>query len=159
MDEKLSKALKAAKIHKEVRIMLRDYLKPNIKLYDICSTIENKVRDLTIEYGHGEQINGGVAFPTGVSLNNIAAHWTPNLGDQTILKKNDICKIDFGVHYDGWIIDSAFTVTFDDKYNNLLQASKEAVNAVIKNMSVDSRISELGEISEEIVDRIVSQIN
>jgi methionine aminopeptidase len=28
----------------------------------------------------------GLAFPTGVSLNNCAAHWTPNKGDNTVLQ-------------------------------------------------------------------------
>lgn len=31
-----------------------------------------------------EGIERGQAFPTGVSLNNCAAHYTPNYGDETI---------------------------------------------------------------------------
>ena len=142
-------AKKAAKIHKQVRQDIKDHIKPGIKLWDLCQTVENRVRELSKE--HGNQLNGGVAFPTGCSINNVAAHFTPNKGDNTILKETDICKLDFGVHVDGWIIDSAFTINFQPQYQPLLDASKEAVMGIIKNMGVDSKVSELGEISEEIV--------
>ena len=35
---------------------------------------------------------------------------------------------DFGAHIGGRIIDSAFTVAFNPKYNPLLEAVKEATN-------------------------------
>ena len=38
----------------------------------------------------------GIAFPTGCSLNYVAAHWTPNEGDKTVLQYDDVMKIDFG---------------------------------------------------------------
>ena len=43
----------------------------------------------------------GLAFPTGCSLNHVAAHYTPNAGDETVLQYNDVCKIDFGTHING----------------------------------------------------------
>lgn len=46
-------------------------------------------------------MNAGLAFPTGCSLNNCAAHYTPNAGDPTVLQYNDVCKIDFGTHING----------------------------------------------------------
>jgi methionyl aminopeptidase len=48
-------------------------------------------------------------FPTGVSLNQIAAHYTSNPGDKTVLKYDDVLKLDFGTHVNGYIVDSAFT--------------------------------------------------
>ena len=41
-------------------------------------------------------LKAGIAFPTGCSLNFIAAHYSPNSGDNTILGYDDVCKIDFG---------------------------------------------------------------
>lgn len=38
----------------------------------------------------------GIAFPTGCSLNWVAAHWTPNAGDKTVLAYDDVMKLDFG---------------------------------------------------------------
>ena len=37
---------------------------------------------------------------------------------------DDVCKIDFGTHVNGRIIDSAFTVSFNPKYDRLKEAVK-----------------------------------
>jgi methionine aminopeptidase len=65
-------------------------------------------------------------------LNNCAAHYTPKNGDNTILQRDDVCKIDFGTHINGRIIDCAWTVAFNPKYDPLLQAVREATNAGIR---------------------------
>ncbi|MEQ2168240.1 Methionine aminopeptidase 2 [Goodea atripinnis] len=77
-------------------------------------------------------LNAGLAFPTGCSINHCAAHYTPNAGDPTVLRYDDVCKIDFGTHINGRIIDCAFTVTFNPKYDRLLDAVRDATNTGIK---------------------------
>ena len=63
-----------------------------------CSeTLEGMARKLIKENG----LEAGLAFPTGVSLNNCAAHYTPNAGDNTVLQYDDVMKVDFGVHING----------------------------------------------------------
>jgi len=89
-------------------------------------------------------LNAGIAFPTGCSLNHVAAHYTPNNGDNTVLKYEDVCKIDFGSQVEGRIIDCAFTVAFDPQYDNLLLAAKEATNEGIKAAGVDVRLKDVG---------------
>lgn len=44
---------------------------------EIANTIEDGTRALVEENG----LETGVGFPTGLSLNNCAAHYTPNPGD------------------------------------------------------------------------------
>lgn len=44
----------------------------------------------------------GIGFPTGCSLNYVAAHYTPNTGDNTILQYDDVMKFDFGTHVNGF---------------------------------------------------------
>lgn len=90
--------------------------------------LENMNRKLIKENG----LEAGLAFPTGCSLNNCAAHYTPNNGDNTILQRDDVCKIDFGTHIKGRIIDCAWTVSFNPKYDELLKAVREATNAGIQ---------------------------
>lgn len=46
---------------------------------EIAENIEDGTRALVEENG----LESGIAFPTGVSLNNCAAHYTPNAGDTT----------------------------------------------------------------------------
>lgn len=60
-------------------------------------TLEGISRKMINEKG----LEAGLAFPTGCSLNNCAAHYTPNAGDPTVLQYDDVCKIDFGTHING----------------------------------------------------------
>lgn len=50
----------------------------------------------------------------------------------TVLKDGDIMKVDFGVHVQGRIVDSAFTLSWNPDYENLLTAVKAATNAGVK---------------------------
>jgi len=89
-------------------------------------------------------LKSGIAFPTGCSLNNVAAHFSPNPGDTTVLAYDDVMKIDFGTHINGRIIDTAFTVAFNPTYDKLLEAVKDATNTGINGAGIDVRIGELG---------------
>ena len=108
----------AADIHRNVRKYIQPLIKPGVNLKDLCNLLENKTRELT------EGI-GGIAFPTGYFLNSCAAHFTPNPLDEVILKESDILKIDFGVHVNGHLIESAFTWTFNDNYKQLKEPPKK----------------------------------
>jgi len=49
------------------------------------------------------------------------------------LSKEDILKVDIGVQVKGHIVDSAFTMSFqDDYYSELLKAVREATDAGIR---------------------------
>ena len=48
----------------------------------------------------------------------------------TVLQYDDVCKIDFGTHVNGRIVDCAFTLTFNDKYDKLLEGVR-AVSIVL----------------------------
>lgn len=117
-------------------------------MIEICEMIENGTRRLVEENG----LKAGIAFPTGCSLNNVAAHYTPNAGDKTVLKFEDVCKIDFGVHVNGRIIDSAFTLTFDHKYDPLKEAVRASTNAGIKMAGIDARLSDIGAEIQEVME-------
>lgn len=83
---------KAAECHRQTRKMAQKMMRPGVKLMDICNAIEDTNRRLV-------EVNGlaaGIAFPTGCSLNECAAHFTCNPGDDTVLGKDDVMKIDFG---------------------------------------------------------------
>ena len=155
MDSQLDKYIKAGEIHRNVRDYIIPHLTPGIKYVDIVKIIENKIVeeiDKLNKFNESPQINNGIAFPTGISVNNIAAHFTPSYKEASVLKFSDVMKIDYGVHIDGCIVDSAFTINLNEEYSEILKASREAVNEVIKNMGVDSRFGDLSAISQEIVE-------
>ena len=61
-------------------------------------------------------------------------------------------KIDFGTQIDGHIIDCAFTVAFDEKYDELLKAAKDATATGIKNAGVDVRLCDVGAAVQEAME-------
>ncbi len=124
----------AAEIHRQVRRWAQGHIKPGQSLTDIAEGIEDGVRALTGHQGleEGDSLKGGMGFPTGLSLNHCAAHFTPNAGNKTILQADDVMKVDIGVHINGRIVDSAWTMTFNPVYDNLLAAVKDATNTGVR---------------------------
>lgn len=123
-----------AEIHRQVRQWAQKNIKPGQTLTEIAEGIEDGVRALTGHPGleEGDSLKGGMGFPTGLSLNNCAAHYTPNAGNKMVLGQDDVMKVDFGVHVNGRIVDSAFTMAFNPTYDNLLAAVKDATNAGVR---------------------------
>ncbi|KRX96345.1 Methionine aminopeptidase 2, partial [Trichinella pseudospiralis] len=146
---------RAAEVHRQTRTWVRGWIRPGLKMIDICELLENCSRLLVKE----DMLNAGLAFPTGVSLNHVAAHYTPNAGDDTVLQYDDVCKVDFGVHVNGRIIDSAFTVHFDPKYDRLVEAVKDATNTGIKEAGIDVRLCDVGEAIEEVMTSYEVELN
>ena len=144
---KIESMRKAGECHRQIRKYAQSIIKPGIKLLDMVEKLENMLRFITNQH----LTDCGQAFPTGCSLNNVAAHFTPNKDDETVLQYDDVMKLDFGTQMNGYIIDCAFTVAFNPIYDNLLQASKEATQAGVKNAGIDVRLGELGGIIGEIL--------
>ena len=133
---------KAAEVHCQARRWVQETVKPGQTLLSIAEGIEDSVRALLGHAGlePGDGLKAGMGFPTGLCLNHQVAHYTPNPGQKdVVLQQLDVMKIDFGVHINGWIIDSAFTMAFDHTYDNLLTAVKDATNSGIKVEALPSR--------------------
>ncbi|KAL8763779.1 MAG: hypothetical protein Q9184_000481 [Pyrenodesmia sp. 2 TL-2023] len=143
-----------AEVHRQVRQWAQKNIKPGQTLTEIAEGIEDGVRALTGHQGleEGDNIKGGMGFPTGLSLNHCAAHYTPNAGNKVVLQKDDVMKVDFGVHLNGRIVDSAFTMTFDPVYDNLLAAVKDATNAGVREAGIDVRMSDIGAAIQEAME-------
>lgn len=126
---------KAAEIHRQVRQYVQTIAKPGVTMSKLADEIEEGVRALTGHQGleAGDALKAGMGFPTGLCLNNVGAHWTPNPGAKdVVLEYDDVLKVDFGVHVNGRIVDSAFTVASNPVYDNLLAAVKAATNTGLK---------------------------
>jgi methionyl aminopeptidase len=155
-DEIINNLQIAADIHNKVRKECHKNLKSGQKYYDIVKLYENEIKKYSTD-------TIDIAFPIGFSVNNICAHDSSYKGDNRVLNKGDIVKIDFGVHSNGYIIDSAYTHVVDNlnnlnnlnnvniKTQNLINSTIEATNIVIKNSGVDARLYELSELIEETI--------
>ena len=133
---------KASEITKKAKREAEKLLKPGESIYNIAETIEQKIIDL----------GGFPSFPVNISINNIAAHYTPTINDNIILKDGDVVKFDFGAQVNGYCIDTAFTVEIsDNKYKDLIEASRNALENVKKIIRKDIEISEIGKVIENTI--------
>eukprot|EP00826_Nyctotherus_ovalis_P051687 TRINITY_DN646_c0_g2_i2.p1 TRINITY_DN646_c0_g2~~TRINITY_DN646_c0_g2_i2.p1 ORF type:complete len:279 (+),score=97.98 TRINITY_DN646_c0_g2_i2:651-1487(+) len=147
-DSEYNDVRKAAECHRQVRRYAQSFIRPGISYLEIVTRIEDAVRKLI----KANKLQAGLAFPCGSSINNCAAHFAPNKGDTKILDKDDVVKIDFGTHVNGYLIDSAFTVAFNPVYDSLLEASKEATMTGVKEAGIDARLDEIGEKIQETME-------
>ncbi len=137
----IEKILEAGKIAKEVILFSRGIIKKDTPLLEIAEKIEEKI----IELG------GKPAFPVNLSINEIAAHYTPTSNDET--KAEGLIKIDLGVHIDGWIIDTAFSIDLEDSEENkrLILASEKALEEGIKKINLEIETKEIGKVIEQTI--------
>lgn len=133
--------IKAGKIASEVREYARTQDHTGRTLSEICNDVENEI----IKKG------GEPAFPVNVSLNDIAAHYTAVPNDPTVVKNTDVLKIDIGVHIDGYIADTAVTVSFDSKYQDLIDIAQRALDEAIGIARSNTRVSDIGRIIEKTI--------
>jgi methionyl aminopeptidase len=138
----------AAEAHRQTRQYMQSWIKPGMTMIEICEELEKTSRCLIKEKG----LEAGLAFPTGVSRNHCAAHYTPNAGDPTVLEYDDVVKIDFGTHINGRIIDCAFTYALNPRYQKLLDAVKDATNTGIKEAGIDVRLCDVGAAIQEVME-------
>jgi len=112
---------KAGKIASQVREEILPQIKVGARVFDLCEAAESRI----IELG------GGIGFPTNISINEVAAHYTSPEEDDTLIQEGDIVKLDMGVHIDGYIADTASTVSFNPELEKLVEASREALDKAL----------------------------
>lgn len=136
------KLIQAGKIASQVREYAKSIVKKDVLLLEIAEKIESKI----IELG------GKPAFPTNLSINEIAAHYTPSHDDE--IKARGLLKVDFGVHIDGWIVDTAFSVDLENSAENkkLIEASENALKNAIKIFGKNATLGEIGKIISETIE-------
>ncbi|KAL4427861.1 hypothetical protein ABPG75_001950 [Micractinium tetrahymenae] len=144
----INEVRQAAEVHRQVRKYVQTIAKPGILMTELCEKLEDSVRSLIDARG----LEAGIAFPTGCSLNWVAAHWTPNSGDKTVLQYDDVMKLDFGTQINGRIVDSAFTVAFNPRYDPLLAAVRDATNTGIREAGIDVRLCDIGAAIQEVME-------
>ncbi|KAL5119972.1 hypothetical protein ACEQ8H_002070 [Pleosporales sp. CAS-2024a] len=153
---------KAAEVHRQVRQHVQTIAKPGISMTELAHEIDDAVRALTGHQGleKGDGLKAGLAFPTGLCLNHVGAHWTPNAGaKEVILHDDDVLKIDFGVHVNGRIVDSAFTMAANPAYDPLLDAVRAATNTGLKEAGPDARISHISAAMQEVMESYQVTLN
>jgi len=140
--EIFEKYKKAKSISDSIVLFAKPLLKENAIALDIANKVENRIKKL----------GGGIAFPINISINENAAHYTPDINDSLKLKIGDIVKIDVGVHIDGYIWDRAFSICIGKKTHPLIEAAEQALEKSIKAIRPGAKIFEISEIVESTLE-------
>jgi len=126
--------VKSGRITREVRAVVADFVKPGRPFVEVCELVEKEVH-----------LRGGkLAFPTGIGVNQVTAHFAPQGDDRSKVEPRDVVKVDFGVHVDGYVTDTAVTTTSNPDYGLMLEAAQKALDAAIETAKRDLRLGEIG---------------
>jgi len=134
--------IKAGKIHFEAVQEARKLLKPNSNLYDAAEKIEA----LILKEG------GKCAFPVNLSLNENAAHQTPEFDGKLVLDEKDLLKVDIGVHVDGFISDGAFSINHSGEWKDLIEASELAKDNAFALLEKNPNLGEIGATIQKTIE-------
>jgi methionyl aminopeptidase len=133
--------IRAGKIASEVRELARKKDWVGKTLYEICETVESEIQSR----------GGKCAFPVNASLNEIAAHYTAEPNDPKVLGSSDLIKIDLGVQINGYIADTAVTVSYDPEFEILVQTAEEALRNAMSIIKEGTKSSDIGRTIEKTV--------
>ena len=132
----------AGKIAAEARDYGSSLIKPGVKLLDVAEKIEKKIKEKGAD----------IAFPVNISINEIAAHYTPRHNDELVFNRGDIVKLDVGVHVDGFIADTALTIEVEtNNYKDMIKAVDEGLKTAIKIIKPGVNLSEIGKAVQETI--------
>lgn len=129
---------KSGKIAHELKGWIRENFGVGSGILEIAEKVEAEI----------ERRGGSPAFPTGIGVNDVTAHYAPQHDEKGKVQESDVVKIDYGVHIDGYVADTSVTITENPRYQALLEATERALQAAIEVAKRDRRVGEIGKAIE-----------
>lgn len=129
----------AGKLAARIREQSKGLIRPGEQLLEIAETIEQWIQEEGMK----------PAFPVNLSIDDIAAHYTPTANDTTVIAENDVVKVDMGIEVDGALSDTAYTVDLSGKHKTLVQAAREALEEAVAHIKPGVGVGEIGGVIEQ----------
>ena len=142
--EELQSYEKAFLIAEDAVGFAQKLVKGNAKALELAEKIEKRIVEL----------GGKPAWPVNISINEIAAHYTPSIGDTLVLKEDDFVKVDIGAQVNGYICDRAFTIRISKKTDPMIEASEKALEECLKLIKAGTKVHEISEVCENTVNNL-----
>ncbi len=137
--EVLDKYRTAGKILAEVCREAKPKVGVDVPLIEVAEFVEGSIRAK----------GGQPAFPCNISLDRIAAHYTPGPKGESTFGES-MAKLDIGVHVGGYIADAAVTVDLSG-HPELVEASQAALDAAIELVTPGVNTAEIGAAIEKAI--------
>lgn len=137
MNDELEKWVAAGEIAYKALGKAVDIVDEGLSLLHLAESLENYIRQLGAE----------PAFPVNISVNEVAAHYSPGVKDRAALQLPAVVKIDLGASVDGFIADAAITIVLGSPHTSLVEIAKRALREaeVVLKPGVD-----LGEVGKRV---------
>lgn len=133
--EQLEKLRKAGRVSGNAREKGMAMVAAGVKLFDVAEEVEGYIRSQGCK----------LAFPCNISINEVAAHYTPSVNDKTKFQIGDVVKIDCGAQLDGYVGDTAGTVEVGtNRFRDLIDSAKNARDTVMEFIGEGCPINEIG---------------
>ncbi len=140
-EEEVECILRAGKIVREVRRRAASIVREGAKVLEVCERVEEEIR----------RLGGEPAFPCNVGIDNIGAHYTSPPGDETVIRGGALVKVDLGAHINGFVADSAVTVSLGSDYEEMIGVAEEALERALETVRVGGKISDVGTVVERAI--------
>jgi methionyl aminopeptidase len=139
--EELDAYRSAAEIIAQLRKSIPQLVREGVPIRELCEKVETE----TVALG------GQPAFPCNVGINEVAAHYTSPWDDTSVIPNESVVKVDFGVHIDGYLIDTAVTVSLSPLYSSMVEVAREALRVGVGVIAHGVRFSDVGEQIEKTI--------
>jgi methionyl aminopeptidase len=138
--------LKAGEIAREVKVFVRGYVRRGMRLIDIGEAVDGKILEL----------GGDYAFPVGLGVDEVAAHFTPDRDSCEVAE--GLLKIDIGVCVDGFIADTALSLDLsaDGRYGGVIDFNEKILSvasARVLGCEGDLMVRDIGNVVSDFVDK------
>jgi methionyl aminopeptidase len=139
----LDSLMRAGEIARRVRARVPELVVVGARMLDVAERVEGLIR----------QMGGRPAFPCNISVDSVAAHYSPPPGDLSTIPPNSVVKIDFGVEVEGFIADTAITITDTATGEVLKTAVEEALKAALRVAAANVKVSAIGAVVQSTLAR------
>ncbi len=143
MIEMFEKYEKSGQILAKTLEYAESIIKPGTKLLDIAEKTEEYIR----------RHSATPAFPLNISINEIAAHYSPTIEDKSVIPEKCIVKIDGGVSVEGYLTDAARTIIFDEKWQPMKDLARKALNNALDVVKANGSVFRVGEIIQKTIEK------
>ena len=139
--EELEKFRLSGRILRETREEMKTHVHENMLIIEVCEKVEGLIRAK----------GGKPAFPCNVSINEVAAHYTSPPNDTLTIPEGSTVKVDLGVQVDGYVTDTAFTVSFNPEGRSMANTAEQALKTAIENIHGGMTLGKIGGLIETTI--------
>ena len=150
-DKELEKMRVAGRMVAEILTLLKERIEPGVTTLELDRLAESECKKRKAKPAFKGY--GGFPFAVCASPNEKVVHGFP---DDRPLQEGEILSIDFGVLYDGYYGDSAFTApigAIDSEVERLLKVTEESLVKAIESSIVGGRLSDISHAVQAHVEK------